>query len=86
MTSTNPFDNDVTFNVTAPKSGDMVVEVVDMFGNVVHQFLNQSVNGGLMSFKWNAETQTGAKVANGAYILRASLNGQSVSEKVSVVK
>lgn len=86
LTSTNPFDNDVTFNVTAPKSGEMVVEVVDMYGNVVHQFLNQSVNGGIMSFKWNAETQTGAKVANGAYILRASLNGQSVSEKVSVVK
>lgn len=87
LTSTNPFDNDVSFNVNIPKSGEVIVEVVDMFGNVVNQFMNQSVQGnGVFAFTWNAESQTGAKVSNGAYIIRASLNGQTVSEKVTVVR
>lgn len=87
LTSRNPFDNDVTFNVNLPKGGDVLVEVVDMFGNTVQQFINQTVNnGGPLNFTWAAETQTGAKVANGAYIIRATLNGQTVSEKVSVIR
>lgn len=87
LTSRNPFDNDVTFNVNLPKGGDVLVEVVDMFGNTVQQFLNQTVNnGGPLNFTWTAETQTGAKVVNGAYIIRATLNGQTVSEKVSVIR
>lgn len=86
LTSKNPFESDVTFNVNVPKSGDMTVEVVDLFGNVVYQFVNQSVNAGIMNFKWEADSQTGAKVTNGAYIIRASLDGETVSEKVSVVR
>lgn len=86
LTSKNPFETNVSFNVSSPKSGDMTVEVVDMYGNVVYQFVNKPVNAGVMNFTWEANSQTGAKVANGAYIIRASLNGNTVSEKVSVVR
>ena len=86
LTSKNPFETNVSFNVNVPNSGEMNVEVVDMFGNQVYQFVNRTVNAGVMNFTWEANSQTGAKVANGAYIIRASLNGKTVSEKVSVIK
>lgn len=86
LTSKNPFETNVSFNVNVPKNGDMSVEVLDLYGNVVYQFVNQTVNAGIMNFTWEADSQTGAKVANGAYIIRATLNGNSVTEKVSVIR
>ena len=84
--SPNPVSNDSKITFTVNKTSNVVLDVVDMLGNTVSTVANATYKAGTYSVNWNATTDTGLQLTNGAYRVRLTVDGQSTSTLVNVVK
>lgn len=84
--SPNPVSNDSKITFTVDKTANVTLDVVDMLGNTVSSVVNNIYNAGTHSVNWNATTDTGMQLTNGAYRVRLTVDGQTSNYPVSVVK
>jgi hypothetical protein len=69
-----------------PQSGDVNIDIVDIYGNVVKTFNVDGASRGLNSVEWNADDNNNMPVAQGTYILRMTSGATVVSTKVNVLR
>lgn len=74
---TNPFYNDLQYEITSPAAALAKVELIDNYGRVYSSF-NQRINPGVNALVIG---NTG-NLARGLYLLRVSINGSFVLHKV----
>ncbi len=81
LTSTNPFDDFVTFSATLPESGELEIIVYDLFGREVETIENQIYSAGKYYFEWNPWKNENI-TSNSMYNIQLKLNGRSKNLKV----
>jgi len=82
----NPVSEDSQITFTLDKTANVSLEVVDMLGNTVSHIVNNVYRAGTHSVNWNATTDTGLQLTNGAYRVRMIVDGQTSNYPITVVK
>jgi len=77
----NPFNPSTTISFMTETSGLGKVEIFNQAGQLVSTLFNGKLAAGHHNMQWNAQ-----KASAGAYFLRVSHNGETVSNKILLVK
>lgn len=80
----NPFNGNVTFNVTTAENGPVKIEILNMLGETVAVVNNNVLPAGVHSFTWNGSADNGYVLADGVYSCKVT-TGNSV-QSVMLVK
>ena len=80
--SPNPVDNFASFNVYTAVAGTADISVFDVTGRRVANIDNNEIESGANAYNW----QIPAEMGSGVYFVRASINGSTVSSRMTVVK
>ncbi|MCX7909670.1 MAG: T9SS type A sorting domain-containing protein [Ignavibacteria bacterium] len=73
----NPFSSNTNFELTIPKSGEVIITLSDLMGNVVKTIFQGNLEKGTHKFTLNSQNLT-----PGRYILVAKFDGNTVSKQV----
>lgn len=82
----NPVSEESKVTFTVDEAANVQMVVVDMLGNTVASLVNNTYKAGTHSVNWNATTDTGLQLTNGAYRVRMVVNGQTSNYPVNIVK
>lgn len=82
----NPVNNATLITFTIPDAGNVRLEVLDVFGNVVKTLVNESAGAGTRTIEWNATDNANNLVASGTYIARLVSGSDSRTIKMTVVR
>ncbi len=77
----NPSNGLVNFSYDVTEAGNLTVEVTDLTGRKVMQWMNQVVPTGKVVRTFNT-----ADIAAGSYVIKASMNGTQSSHRFTVVQ
>ncbi len=80
----NPFNGNVTLNVTTAANGPVKIEILNMLGETVALLNNTVLTAGTYSFTWNGSAENGSVLADGVYSCKVT-TGNSV-QAVMLVK
>jgi hypothetical protein len=78
----NPAADWMTFNYTLEEAADIELSVRDLTGKVIEQLPMGRQQSGLQSFDWVIPSS----VANGLYLYTLTVNGQSTTGKISIMR
>jgi Outer membrane protein Omp28/Secretion system C-terminal sorting domain len=82
----NPFSDVTNIEFNLENSGDVAVEIFDVFGKKVVTLSAGYMNAGMHNVRWNAADAQGTPVAGGVYMVVIKGQGNSVVGKVVVSK
>ena len=77
----NPFSSLTSVSFFAPKSGEVVIGIYDMLGNLVKELTNATYDTGMYKLDFRSDD-----VAPGTYFMRMTASGYSVTNTINVVK
>jgi len=77
----NPVKESVTINYVLNQSGQVLIELVGINGQLVSQLVNEKQSQGIHKMS----VQISSEVASGVYFLRTSLNNKSVNQKLITI-
>jgi hypothetical protein len=78
----NPATDWITFNYTLEEAADIELSVRDLTGKVIDQLPFGRQQTGLQSIDWNIPSS----VASGLYLYTLTVNGQSTTGKISIMR
>lgn len=81
----NPFSTNTAITVNTPQRANVVVEISDIFGNVVKTVVENNVSGEF-KVEWNGDDQSGNTLSSGTYIYKAKVGEQTFTGKISLVR
>jgi len=81
LTSNNSFNTYFTYAVYLPNSGNLEIELCDMFGKSLSTLVKEDVLGGKYNYNWDI-SRSKVSLCNGIYILRAKFNGKTENLKL----
>lgn len=82
----NPFSSATRIGFALPQAAPVELSVIDLSGRTV-RVLSQGVQpAGAVSAEWDGTDATGRRVAAGTYFVRLSGAGQTVTQKVSMIR
>lgn len=82
----NPVNTNASLVVNVPASGELTVNVYDVYGKLVATLFNGVASNGTMPLSWNATDLQGNSVAAGAYVVRVTGAGLNETTKISVTR
>jgi hypothetical protein len=82
----NPAGRESTISFTTGRPGHVTVAVYDVSGRLVDRVLDAHVGAGPHSVSWNTRRPGGAEAPAGVYLYRVSMDDESVSGKLVVVR
>jgi hypothetical protein len=77
----NPFNPETSISFTVPQTADVVLTVIDVLGRKCAELVNSSVAAGTHSILWNARG-----FSSGMYLYRLTVNGVSVTKKMTILQ
>lgn len=77
-----PFD----IKYAIPERGNVRIDVYNAIGQRVKTLVNNAMEPGFYTVKWNAQTEYGELVGNGIYFYRLSAAGEGLTKKIVVVR
>lgn len=77
-----PFD----IKYAIPERGNVRIDVYNAIGQRVKTLVNNAMEPGFYTVKWNAQTEYGEIVGNGIYFYRLSAAGEGLTKKIVVVR
>ena len=80
--SPNPVSNFASFSVYSALSGTADISVFDVSGRRVANIDNNEIESGANAYNW----QIPAEMGSGVYFVRATVNGSTVSSRMTVVR
>lgn len=84
--SPNPFNPVTRIRFETPTSGLVVIDVLDLRGQVVRRLLAASLPGGSHEVEWDGRNDQGAELAAGLYLARLRAGGRSFAHKMILAK
>lgn len=82
----NPFNPVTTLSFSLKQSGPVELAVFDARGHRVATLVSAELQAGPHSLNWNAQDNTGRKLASGIYFARLIADGQTRSLKMTLLK
>lgn len=80
----NPINGNASISYGVKESNDIQIDVIDELGNIVATVFRGYQPAGVYNYNWDATTQSGTKLASGAYTLRM-IAGNTVSVQSIVI-
>jgi hypothetical protein len=82
----NPFNPLTTIRYDVPSAGNVVVSVYDASGALLTTLVNGARAPGSYSVRWDGRNAAGNPASSGVYFVKLSVNGQTTTRKVALVK
>jgi glucose/arabinose dehydrogenase len=82
----NPFSDAARFTVTLSRAGRLDVEVLDVAGRLVAALASGPRAAGSYPLLWDGRDMAGRRAPSGGYLLRAALDGQAETRRLSLVR
>ena len=82
----NPFNPQTQIHYSLPKTSEVRLEIYDMLGRKIITLQNGKQSAGNYHFQWTGVDQNGNAVASGNYIYRLTVDGKTMSRKMSLIK
>ena len=82
----NPFNPVTTIQYDLSKESFVDITIYDMFGNVVHNFVNANEFPGYKSIQWNAINNQGEPVPAGIYLYKIHAGDFIDTKKMILLK
>ena len=82
----NPFNPTTSIKFDLPNAGNVKLVIYDMMGREVRTLLNNNINAGFQSVKWDATNDFGKPVSAGVYIYQIQADGFIQSKKMILLK
>jgi len=85
--SPNPFAGETRFAVETASAGTLTAEIYDASGRLVRALvMAESVPAGTRRLAWNGTNAHGAASPSGTYFLRVEMNGEALTQRLSLVR
>jgi hypothetical protein len=85
--SPNPFAGDTRFDVDVARAGELTVEIYDATGRLVRAIASATpVSPGTRSFSWDGTNTSGTASPSGTYFLRAEMDGEGATQRLSLLR
>ena len=82
----NPFNPTTEIKFNMPKRGHVNIEIFNVRGELVRTLVDEVRDAGLQSVMWNGTSDSGSDVASGVYFYQTKTDGQTVVNKMALVK
>lgn len=82
----NPFNPSTIIKYSLQKSSLVTIKIYNMLGQVVRTLVEDQINPGSYSIRWNGHDDNGYMVSSGAYIYRIMAGNFSQSRKMILLK
>jgi len=83
----NPFNPLTTIEFEIKANMHVSAVVIDLRGRTIATLLNEEINAGSHSLRWNGRTDGGAQAASGTYMVQVRTNeGGLVSSKMTLAR
>jgi N-acetylneuraminic acid mutarotase len=84
--SMNPVKNRVSLSYAIPQTGNVSLKVYDGMGRLVKVLAQGVQPAGTKTVTWNLKDDAGRSLMSGVYFVRLESNGQTMSQKLVLVK
>jgi len=82
----NPFNGSITFDLMTRSSEFVTYSIFTLTGKLIYRRNLQTSNTGLKKVMWNVKSQNNQNIASGTYIIKASTNNESKTQKIVFIK
>ena len=82
----NPFNANTIFDFNITISSEVNLKIFDIKGNLVRQLINDRMEVGLKTIKWDSTNDKGEDIAAGLYLYQLIVNEQLFSNKMIYLK
>jgi len=82
----NPAAGMVSFNLKVSSATVSNISVYNLKGQLLKNILKGSLDKGTHSFSWDGSNMTGKPVANGIYLLRATVGKDLISKRITMIR
>lgn len=82
----NPFNPSTSISFDLNKAGMVTVAVYNQKGELVKHLLRENLSGGQYKLNWDGKNSRNITVGSGFYFTRVSMDGQSRTKKMVMVK
>ena len=84
--SPNPFNSSTRIKYNIKRGGDILIHILDLYGQSVAIYENKNQLAGEYFFDWSGQTDYGFNVSSGVYFFSVSLNGMNSTRKLIYLK
>ncbi len=82
----NPFNPQTNFSFTLKSDGSTKLEIYNLKGQKVKTLVDHNLNKGDHTIAWNGTDENNKKVSSGLYLYKLTLDGQTKSKKMIMIK
>lgn len=82
----NPFNSATSFRVILPDAGRLQVSVFDILGRRVAALADERHAAGQVRIEWDGHNAAGSDAASGTYLIRAQLDKQQDTRRITLVR
>ena len=82
----NPFNPSTTIEYQIPGTGNVVIKIFNINGELIKTLKEEQQSSGNYSVKWNGKNNNGQQVASGIYICRIMFGATMLSRKMLLLK
>ena len=82
----NPFNSTTLINYNLPQSGDVLLRIFNIQGQLVRTLVNRTEESGSHSAIWNGHSDAGSLVGSGVYIYQLEFGNQVKNQKLLFIK
>jgi len=82
----NPFNPETVIKFNLPQASPVTLRVYNILGQVVNTLVDEPLNAGSHSVRWDGKNVQGRDVASGVYFYRISAGGYESIEKMTLLR
>ena len=82
----NPFNPNIQIFYQMPATGNLAIKIYDVRGRLVRTLVDQVVTAGGTKLVWNGRDSRGREVSSGVYFWVARAFGETIIDKVALIK
>lgn len=84
--SPNPFNQSCRIEIYTPVNTNLKIEIYDINGRLVNNFINGNINKGINKFLWSGKNNNGEHVSTGTYFTKINLDNQTYTGKLLILR
>jgi len=82
----NPFNPATTISFSIKNNSNVKLEIVNLLGQTVRTLVNEKMQSGFQTVVWNGLTSNGKKAESGVYLFKLTVNDQTQTRKMILMK
>lgn len=82
----NPFNPTTTIEYTVGQTGPVMLDIINVQGQIVRHLVNRSMSAGIHSIQWDATNERGERVSSGVYFYQLVAGDYSETKSMTLLK